>query len=100
MKKTLDSAFWTGAVLIGLIVFSASFIVWAAIEYTGETPLRDSKNIEVVHDTVKVEVIKEVIKEVEVPCTLPHVQPKPIEVKKEEPKLELPKVEPKIDTAR
>ena len=66
------------------------------MEYTGEITLRDSKNIEVVHDTIKVEVIKEV----EVPCTLPHVQPKPIEVKKEEPKLELPKVEPKIDTAR
>ena len=100
MKNALNSAFWTGAVLFGMVIFVISFGVWATFEYGPVVALKEPNNRDVIHDTVKVEVIKEVIKEVEVPCTLPHVQPKPIEVKKEEPKLELPKVEPKIDTAR
>ena len=100
MKNALNSAFWTGAVLFGIITFVISFGIWAAVEYSTAVVLKEPNNREIIHDTVKVEVIKEVIKEVEVKCTLPHVQPKPIEVKKEEPKLELPKVEPKIDTAR
>ena len=97
MKKTLNSAFYTGAILMGLVVFSASFIIWAALEYGTRT--FEAAEPEVIHDTVVVEVIKEV--RVEVPVEVPVAAPKPATPKP----VEVPKAiiqekveEPKQDT--
>ena len=80
MSKVLNNAFYTGAILFGFVIFSVSFVVWAALEY-GVNGFKASEP-EVVHDTITIEVIREV----QVECTKVHYEPKPV-VK---PKVETP----------
>lgn len=96
MKKVLNSAFYTGAILMGLIVFSASFIIWAALEYG--TRSFSASEPEVIHDTVIVEVVREVRVEVPAQATKPVVQtPKPVETPKQVIN-EKPQEQPKQDS--
>lgn len=93
MKKTLNSAFYTGAILMGLVTFGVSFIVWAALEYGTRT--FEATDSEVIYDTVIVEVIKEV--RVEAPVAAPKpVASKPVEIPK--PGVQEKIEEPKQDT--
>ena len=88
MKRKFNDLFWAGALLMLLIAAFVVSLTWGVTTYVKGGVLTDA---EIVYDTIIKEV--EVIKEVHVECTLPHVQPKtttiqkPVEtVEKSEPK--------------
>lgn len=68
---------WIGSILISGITLTVIAIVFSAIRWFKPFSVTEKPRTEIVEqpcDTIKVEVIKEV----QVPCTLPHVQPKKV----------------------
>ena len=63
---------WMGSIIAVVCAAAILGLIYGLIVYTvRETSTGLTKKTEVVHDTVRIEVVKEV----EVPCTLPHARP-------------------------
>jgi len=71
--KVFGDLFWAGAVLIILL----SSVIFG-LTYGVSSYFESQERIEVVHDTIVIEVIKEI----PIECVLPHVQPKSTPVQK------------------
>ena len=90
-SKVLSDLFWAGAVALIAVSLIASATVYGITAY-----INQDQTIEVIHDTITVEVIKEI----PIECGLPHVQAKstPIQKPIEQVVPAVEKAEPKDST--
>ena len=78
MSSNFKQVYLIGITVITAVVIIISILLFGIFKYSlrnGETIMHINDKTKVVHDTIKIEVIKEVevIKEIIKPCTLKHV---------------------------